>query len=130
MASVLVVDDDSDSRELLAAYLRKAGLVVQAARHGKDALQFILDRTPDVLVLDLMMPEMNGVELLQVMRSYLRWASLPVVVLTAYPSGPHIERARDLGMAALFEKTRFELADLFACIQKLIADRRGRCTAG
>ena len=47
-----------------------------------------------MIVLDAMMPEMNGVEFLQVIRSYLRWSSLPVILLTAYPQGrAHIDRA-------------------------------------
>lgn len=130
MALVLVVDDDQDGRELLATYLRKQGLVVQTARHGKDALKRILDQTPDLIVLDLMMPEMSGIELMQVLRSYLRWASLPIIVLTAYPTGPHIERAHDLGMACLYEKAHFQLADLHRCIERLLADPNADCMAG
>lgn len=129
MGSVLVVDDDQDGRELLAAYLRKGGLVVQTARHGKEALKLVIDQTPDVIVLDLMMPEMSGIELMQVLRAYLKWASLPVIVVTAYPHGPHIERAHDLGMACLYEKAHFKLDDLRGCIERLAADPTAGCAA-
>ncbi len=127
MASVLVVDDDSDSREYLARYLAKAGLAVQQAPNGRGALQSILDRLPDVIVLDVRMPEMDGIELMQVLHAYLQWASLPVILLTAYPTGPHIDRARELGMKCLFEKTRFQLADLLACINGLTAAANTAC---
>ena len=127
MASVLVVDDDQDGREILAKFMRKAGLVVHTAPNGREALKILLDRTPRVVVLDVMMPEMNGVELMQVMRAYLRWSSLPVVILTAYPTGPHIVRARELGMACMYEKTKFLLSDLLDCVQKLIADPSASC---
>ena len=130
MASVLVVDDEQDSRDLVARFLRKSGLIVHTAPNGREALKIILDRTPDVIVLDVMMPEMDGVELMQVLRSYLGWKSLPVILLTAYPAGPHIDRARKLGMACLYEKAHFHLSDLQACIQKLIADPKADCAAG
>ena len=130
MAAVLIVDDDQDSRELVARFLRKTGLVVHTAPNGREALKIILDRTPDIIVLDVMMPEMDGVELMQVLRAYLRWASLPIILLTAYPTGPHVERAEKLGMACLFEKTNFRLPDLLNCIQKLIADPHSKCSAG
>lgn len=130
MGSVLVVDDEQDSRELIARFLRKSGLLVHTAPNGREALKIILDRTPDLIVLDVMMPEMDGVELMQVLRAYLGWQSLPVILLTAYPAGPHIDRAQKLGMSCLFEKAHFHLSDLLSCIQKLIVDPTVKCAAG
>lgn len=127
MGSVLVVDDDQDSCEFVARFLRKSGLVTHTAPNGEEAVKIIIDQAPDVVVLDVKMPQMDGVELLQVIRAYVRWASLPVVLLTAYPTGPHIDRARTLGISCLFEKSHFFLTDLLACVQKLIAHPTADC---
>ena len=129
MASVLIVDDELDSRELLAKFLRKSGLIVHTAPNGAEALKAVIDRVPDVIILDVMMPNMNGVELMQVLRSYMRWQSIPVILVTAYPTGPHIESARQLGMACLYEKANFLLTDLLDCIHKLVADPKASCSA-
>lgn len=79
-ARVLVVDDDPDIRELLVSVLRDDGYEAQAAGNGRDALN-ILERWPaDVIVLDLMMPIMDGWTFAERMRE--RW-SIPIVVLSA-----------------------------------------------
>ena len=129
MGSVLVVDDDDDSREVVARFLRRDGILVLTAPNGKDALRYILNRTPDAVVLDLMMPEMNGVDLLQILRAYLRWATIPVVLLTAYPSSALTDRAKTLGISCLFEKANYEVDHLTACVKKLIADPQADCAA-
>ena len=85
MGSVLVVDDDADSRDVVSRLLGRAGYTVRSAVNGRDALIAVTTAPPDVIILDAMMPEMNGVEFLQVIRSYLRWSTLPVILLTAYP---------------------------------------------
>src|SRR5688500_9988292 len=84
MGSVLVVDDADDSREAVARYLTKAGYGVRSARSGREALIAVATTVPDVIILDVRMPEMDGIEFLQVIRSYLRWSTVPVILLTAY----------------------------------------------
>jgi CheY-like chemotaxis protein len=81
VASVLVVDDDSDFRAAICAILVDEGYAVRSAANGAEALERIAEETPDVLLLDLVMPVMNGWELLR----SLREASLaiPVVVISA-----------------------------------------------
>src|SRR3954469_23439664 len=105
MAKVLVVDDDTDARDFVARFLTKSGYDVATAPTGRAALMLLVSDIPDVIVLDMMMPEMNGAEFLSVIRRYLRWAELPVVVLTAYPESPEVARARELGVSFTFVKT-------------------------
>lgn len=112
MASVLVVDDHPDSREVVAAYLRKAGHWVRCAPTGKKALDELTEDTPDVIVLDQQMPEMDGVTFLEVIRCYFRWQSLPVILLTAFDTGPHIRNANALGVRKIFLKSDYQLAEL------------------
>lgn len=129
MGSVLVVDDDLDSRDAVARSLVKAGYAVRGARNGREALIAIATMVPDVIVLDAMMPEMNGVEFLQVIRSYLRWSTVPVILLTAYDKGPHIDRAQEFGVRRVFLKANYQLADLLACVRQLATDPGADCTA-
>jgi CheY-like chemotaxis protein len=117
MACVLIVDDAADALEPLARYLQKKGHAVQVARDGKEALSGILDRKPDVVVLDLMMPEIDGSSLLEVVRSYVRLQSLPVVVLTAAEDGPLIDRARNAKANAILKKSKASLKEIHAAVQ-------------
>jgi CheY-like chemotaxis protein len=119
MPSVLLVDDDADGREVIAQYLTRAGYRVQPAPNGRSALMSLVADVPDVVILDLMMPEMNGVEFLRVIRNYLRWATLPVIVVTAYPTSPQLEEARKLGVRNVFTKSDFKLPDLLAAVNAI-----------
>jgi CheY-like chemotaxis protein len=116
MANVLIVDDDIDSREAVARFMRKAGHVVRCAPNGREALVALTDDNPDVVLLDAVMPEMDGVSFLEVIRCYLRWQNLPVILLTAYPEGMHIRRAVELGVRKTFLKAHYSLDELLAHI--------------
>src|SRR4051812_24320221 len=82
MARIMIVDDSEDSRDSLAVIFRRLGHEVICVPNGREALSSVLDRLPDVIVLDLLMPDMDGPSFLEVIRSYLRIQSLPVVVVT------------------------------------------------
>jgi CheY-like chemotaxis protein len=129
MGNILVVDDDVDTRETVAWFLTKAGYAVRASVNGRDALIAIATMVPDVIVLDARMPEMSGVEFLQVIRSYLRWSTVPVVLLTAYDTAAHIDRARDLGVKCIFLKATHTMAQLASCIEELMIDPMAQCSA-
>jgi two-component system, OmpR family, alkaline phosphatase synthesis response regulator PhoP len=83
MTRVLVVEDDRDIAELVARYLEKAGFTVDVLASGRDALAAIRDRPPDLLVLDLMLPHVDGLEICRAARTNARTAALPIIVLTA-----------------------------------------------
>src|SRR5437868_5941207 len=86
MANILIVDDDADARESLAVLLRDSGHTATCVPNGREALARVLADVPDVVLLDLLMPDMDGPSFLEVVRSYLRIQSLPVVVFTCPPS--------------------------------------------
>lgn len=118
MAKLLVVEDGADSRDVLATALSRAGHDVQGAPDGRQALSAILDDTPDLVVLDLLLPEMGGADLLEVTRSYLRLQSLPVVVLTGLPDSPLVERARHMKVNAILIKGKATLHEVIATINQ------------
>src|SRR5438045_4342851 len=106
MAKIMIVDDSEDSRESLAELFRDAGHTVTCVPNGREALSLVLAELPDVILLDLMMPEMDGPSFLEVIRSYLRIQSLPVVVLTGLAESPMIDRARALKVNSILVKGR------------------------
>jgi DNA-binding response OmpR family regulator len=80
MKKILVVDDKAELRNLLKSYLAQEGFEVAAAGDGREALFVARSEKPDLIILDLMMPEMGGYEF---MRAYSREADTPVIILTA-----------------------------------------------
>jgi DNA-binding response OmpR family regulator/anti-sigma regulatory factor (Ser/Thr protein kinase) len=81
--SVLIVEDDRDTREILTRQLSKEGWQVTAVDNGRKALDSLVAHLPRLVVADLMMPEMDGFELIHELRQNQAWRELPVVVLTA-----------------------------------------------
>jgi DNA-binding response OmpR family regulator len=113
MSTILVVDDTALAREAVAKLLEYEGFKVLRAEHGRDAWAMMYDHTPDLVLLDLMMPEMDGVTLLRMIRRSNRWENLPVVVLTgASDDLKLIQRARELKIQDLVPKATFGFDDL------------------
>jgi PAS domain S-box-containing protein len=79
----LVIEDEEAIREVIARQLRGADWSVRTAPNGKVALDMLDQECPDVVVLDLMMPEMDGFEVAEIMRQEPRWQDIPIVVVTA-----------------------------------------------
>jgi phosphate regulon transcriptional regulator PhoB len=99
MASrVLIVEDERDIRDLLAFHLERAGYHVGKARSGTDALRQIQASPPDLVLLDLMLPEIDGLEVCRRLRRDERTASLPIVMLTA--KGEEVDRVLGLELGA------------------------------
>lgn len=93
---ILVVDDEPQVRQVVASYLESEGYVVRAAANGTDALAEIARKRPDLIVLDLMLPEVDGLTVLQRLRA--SGDSVPVIVLSA--RGQESERVAGLELGA------------------------------
>jgi len=83
MANILVIDDDSSTLRLIGYMLERGGFQVQMAGDGEDGLAIAFQHPPDLIVLDVMMPGMNGYEVCERLRSDPRTAHVPVIILTA-----------------------------------------------
>ncbi len=121
MSYVLIVDDDADARETLSKFLAKSGHEVLAVPNGQEALDSILGRLPDVLVLDLLMPEMDGCDLLSILRSYLRLQALPVVIWSCAPDSPQMARAKRLRINGACVKGKTSLDEIRQAIERVPA---------
>jgi DNA-binding response OmpR family regulator len=80
---ILIVEDDPDIADLVAHYLDKAGFMTERVISGRDALTSIATKPPDLLVLDLMLPQVDGLEICRILRSDKKTAAIPIIMLTA-----------------------------------------------
>lgn len=99
---ILVVDDDVMARELLMRFLSLRGYRVRGAKDGRDALRMIEESAPDLLILDLVMPEMNGVELLKVLAE--RDYAGRTIILSGHQNDPLLAEAWALGPQEVLDK--------------------------
>jgi DNA-binding response OmpR family regulator len=83
MSDILIVEDDRDIADLIAHYLERAGHQARIAPNGGDGLAAARDRTPDVIVLDLMLPGLDGLEICRALRADVRTSRVPIIMLTA-----------------------------------------------
>lgn len=104
MKHILVVDDDVMITGLLSEYLRKNGYQVTIACNGKEALERIKDETPNLILLDLAMPVMDGIEAMREIRKQFKSANLPIIVLSAESDKKMWARALDVGANDFIQK--------------------------
>ncbi len=84
MRNILVVDDNAINRQLAVYLLKKGGYNVYEAESGRQAFDFLAEQTPDVILLDIQLPEMDGVEVLKRIRANAATKDITVIALTAY----------------------------------------------
>jgi CheY-like chemotaxis protein len=122
MATILVVEDDASTRRALERLMELESHTPVPAENGVAALAALDQRPPHLVLLDLMMPKMGGVEFLLRLRSEARWRKLPVIVISALSQGPLIDEARRLGITANLVKGNWSFDDLLALIESVLGD--------
>ena len=121
MAEVLVVDDALMYRELLEMALARLGHTVRLADNGDAALREIGRQLPDVLLLDMCMPGLSGVGVLQRLRAERRFVDLPVIMLTSSSDRDDVMSCRRLGVSGYVLKTDLKLAHLASRISEAVS---------
>ena len=120
---ILVVEDDPATIEMLERNLRKDGWAVMHAENGKVGLQRLKEQRPALILLDLMMPEMDGFEFLHELRKQKEWRDLPVVVLTAKELTPEDRLRLNGQVSRVLQKGACPLGELLREIQVLLGAR-------
>jgi CheY-like chemotaxis protein/anti-sigma regulatory factor (Ser/Thr protein kinase) len=117
---VLLVDDDPVQRERVRSWLEGQHWSVAEARNGREALARLNEAAPDLILLDLMMPEMDGFQVVDALQENLEWRDIPVIVVTARDLDA-AERVRlNAGVQSVLVKESFKPADLVARIRRLV----------
>jgi DNA-binding response OmpR family regulator len=116
---VLVADDDPDILSLVAFRLDRAGYAVVAARDGREALELALARAPDLAVLDVTMPKLDGYEVAASLRGTRAVDRVPIILLTARVREVDVARGFDAGADAYIKKP-FSPQELLERVQALL----------
>lgn len=113
---ILIIDDDVIVRKILAAILKTAGYNIEEAQGGESGLIFARERMPDLILLDIQMPEMDGYQVINNLKSLHKTAEIPVIFLSATSEAADKVRGLELG-AADFVNKPFDRAELLARIK-------------
>ena len=121
---VLIIDDDADLRLIIRASLRHRGFEVEEAASGGQGIQSARAARPDVILLDVMMPEMDGPTTLQALQADPATVGIPVVFLTAKAMRAEIDRLRALGAVGVLIKP-FDPLSLGSELEAVLRDALG-----
>ncbi|MDW7651494.1 MAG: response regulator [Bacillota bacterium] len=119
MSKILLVEDEKNIVLGVTICLRSEGIEVNVAEDGADALKKIAADKPDLVLLDLVMPKLNGLDALQAMKENPDMKDIPVIVLSARAQEEDIQRAMDLGAADYMAKP-FRPVELLAVIERVL----------
>ena len=102
--TVLVVEDDDDSRYLMRLELERLGYLVSEAENGLKAVEIALRDHPDIILMDLTLPEMDGLEATEQIRADARMSDVPIIAVTAHQENDFREEAKASGFNAYVTK--------------------------
>jgi len=130
---IMVVDDDPDTLGILVRYIRREGFTVMEAPSGTECLRLAKQHPPDVILLDLMMPEIDGFAVCRALKADPGTAEIPVIMLTARDDVEARAQGMELGVSDFIAKPvlRRELSErIHAQLDMLAADRANFATLG
>jgi signal transduction histidine kinase/CheY-like chemotaxis protein/HAMP domain-containing protein len=117
---VLVVEDDAVQRERMRGWLEGPQWIVREAENGREALKRIQENKPDVILLDLMMPEIDGFAVVAALQKEAHWQDIPVIVITARDLDAKDRERLNSGVQSVLVKERFRPADLVERVRRLV----------
>jgi signal transduction histidine kinase/DNA-binding response OmpR family regulator len=120
---VLIVEDEAAMRDMLRRMLAREGWAVTEAINGREALERVAENRPELILLDLMMPEMDGFAFLEALRRQEAWREIPVVVLTAKDLTPHDRQRLNGYVERLLQKGTYSQEELLREVRDLVAVR-------
>lgn len=116
---ILIIDDDLRMDRMLTFLFDSQGFIVKFSERGRDAFELLNDYRPDVILLDLLIPEMDGFEICDKIKKDPLLKNIPVIVLSALPSHAHKDRALSLGACDYIEKP-FVAVDLLNKVKEVV----------
>ena len=120
---VLMVEDDASQRERMLGWLERPQWIVREAANGREALDLLREEKPDVILLDLMMPEMDGFEVVAALQGNKDWRDIPVIVITSLDLTAKDRERLNSGVKSVLVKENFRPEDLVEHIRRLVQSR-------
>ncbi|PIX90984.1 MAG: response regulator [Candidatus Moranbacteria bacterium CG_4_10_14_3_um_filter_44_15] len=117
---VLIVEDDNFVAEVYSTKLLEMGHEVQIAQNGEEGLVLIEKSKPDLVLLDILMPVMGGIELLEELKKKVEWKNIPIILLTNVGEKESIQKARNLGVQDYLIKSHFTPAEVIEKIESIL----------
>jgi CheY-like chemotaxis protein len=121
--TALVVEDDATSKELVRRMLESEGWSVIEAHNGREALERLTDSQPGIVLLDLMMPEMDGFEFLAEVHAHKEWSSIPVIVVTAKDLTAEDHARLNGHVSRVLQKGKYGRDELLEHVSRLVSER-------
>ena len=118
---ILIVDDNVDCRMLQTIVITRMGFEVIEADNGASAINQALEAHPDLILMDLGMPIMNGEDAIVQLKIHPSTRDIPVIICTAFGRGPRVDRARDAGAVEILHKP-FDFSELQKLLQKHLSN--------
>lgn len=128
-ALLLVAEDDQFYANLYRTKLEKEGFGVLVAQNGRETLEILRKSNPDLIILDLVMPEMDGFEVLKKLREEKDIQNVPVIILSNLGQPEDIERAKQLGVFKYIIKSNVSIHQMVESVEEVLAGAaaRARC---
>jgi CheY-like chemotaxis protein len=120
MARILMADDDPSLVQMYSTRLIKDGHEVEVCGDGESALARIKEMKPDLVVLDIMLPKLTGLEVLEMMRADSATSKIPVVVLSNLSSPEEQQKAKELEVAAFLTKVHYTPSQVVSELEKYV----------
>lgn len=118
--NILFIEDESTLQKTVSAALGQEGIGVISALDGEIGLRLAREKTPDLILLDLILPKMDGFEVLKALKSDPAYSHIPVIVLTNLESSADIERALSLGARSYLVKANYALPQMVEKIKAFL----------
>lgn len=119
MAKILIADDEKDIRDLIKMILELSGHQVAATKNGEEAVAMVGDTMPDLILLDMRMPKLSGLEACEMIKSQPATAHIPVVFLSGNESSDDLDAAQSVGANGFITKP-FDPQDLIGRIAEFL----------
>jgi CheY-like chemotaxis protein len=120
---MLMVEDDALQRERMLGWLERPQWIMREAANGREALNILREEKPDVILLDLMMPEMDGFEVVAALQKNAAWREIPVIVITSLDLSAKDRERLNSGVQSVLIKEQFKSGDLVERIHRLVQAR-------
>ncbi len=117
---ILIVEDDNFVAEVYSTKLLEMGHSVQIAQNGREGLSLVEKEKPDLILLDILMPVMGGIEMIEELKGRDEWKSIPVILLTNVGEKESIRKVTDLGVRDYLIKSHFTPAEVMEKIEAII----------
>ncbi|MBN1992532.1 MAG: response regulator [Anaerolineae bacterium] len=124
MPTILYAEDDVEHREMMRVILKDTDITLVEATNGQEALQKIQHQHPDLVLLDLFMPKLDGHGVMEALKSDPETSHIPIIVLSAWSTGDNRKRARSAGALEFIAKP-YDPVELVSVVRDYLAGRIG-----